>query len=116
MKQFNDDDISHMITNRLNEFTLQLSEHLSQTVQGAVKNTVNGKIDRMTTQLDAYIKEDMKWKKDEVQPVINWFDDYTRGKRMIMASVKWVSYIGGAVVALGGAWVIIKAFVIQQFK
>ncbi len=114
-----EDDINHKISTRLNEFTLQLSEHLSQTVAGAVKlavqEKVNGKIDKLTVKIDDYIKDDMDWKR-ESEDMRAWFKNFTLGKKMIINATKVISIIGGAIIALGGAWVIIKAFIAQQLK
>lgn len=102
----------------LNDFTLQLSEHLTQTVNGAVRvavqEKVNGKIDDMKSQLNTYIKSDMDWKKEIIQPVVDAFGNLNTGKRLLMGGVKWVALLGGAVVAVSGAWVVIKAFLSSQ--
>lgn len=47
----------------------QLQETIKETVENAVRATVNGKIDRMNTKLDTYIKEDNEWK-EQAQPTI----------------------------------------------
>lgn len=90
----------NLITNRLNEFTLQLSEHLAETVRGVVKVTVNGKIDNLKKTLDDHI--------EKVEPMMNQFEKFTIGKELAITGFRVVAWIGGLVVTLGGAYLIVK--------
>ncbi len=70
------DDQKNYMTDRLNHFTLELSEHLAQTVEGAVKVAVNGKIDSMRASLEIYKKDDAVWK-DRVEPMVRAYESAT---------------------------------------
>ncbi len=66
---------------RLNQFTMELGEHMAQTVQGAVraavadavKVNVNGKIDSLRGSLEAYKTEDAEWK-ERAEPMIKTYE------------------------------------------
>lgn len=91
--------VSKQVTEQLNTFTLQLSQHLSETVQGAVKFHINGKIDALTNKVDEYIKADNVWKK-EAQPVIDFYEHMSFSKKFLMGGVVALSAMIGLVVAI----------------
>lgn len=86
------------------EFKAELAEHLHQTVSGAVREgirvNVNGKIDSMRASLEAHILK--------VMPIMEQFEDFKRGKRIIILTFKAVAFIGGVIITLGGAYLVIK--------
>lgn len=75
-------------------------EHIANILKSTIESTVNGKINRLSEKLDTYIKEDMSWKAEKVEPLI---DAHKTIKNMAIF-LKWLA---GGVVALG---VIIKAW------
>ncbi len=47
----------------------QINRNIQDTVEAAITRTVNGKIDKLRSELNTYVKEDNEWK-DKVQPSI----------------------------------------------
>jgi hypothetical protein len=88
-----EEQLKNYMTDRLNTFTLELSEHLAQTVQGAVKATVNGKIDNIAKSLSVYIEEDMEWKK-RAEPSVRFFENVTFANDAVMWFLKLLAAIG----------------------
>ena len=72
---------------------------LQEAVAQTVKETVNGKIDRMNDKLDRYIEEDNRWK-ENAQPAITKMNDLTTGWKFILAVFGAIGVIAGSVVAL----------------
>lgn len=95
-------EAENMITNRLNEFTLQLSEHLAQTVQGVVKITVNGKIDAMTKILHE--------QNEQIAPMIKWFNEKIIIKNYSESQLRSILWWAGFISAVGGALIILREF------
>lgn len=91
------------MTDRLNHFTMELSEHIAQTIQGAVKTTVNGKIDSLRGSLEAYKEEDAQWK-ERVEPIIEAY-----------RSAKWVSKGAFGIVSFLAIMAGIIEFIIKVF-
>lgn len=85
-------DVADYISNRLNEFTLQLSEHLAQTVHGAVKETVNGKINDFRKEFNLYVEGDMKWK-ERANPAVDFFVNVTWSKKFFLGVIAFVATI-----------------------
>ena len=83
-----------LITERLNNFTLVLSEHVAQTVRDEVKITVNGKIDEMRRSFEMYKQEDFKWKNEQVRPMIDIFNNLKWGERVL---IRVGIFLGGLV-------------------
>lgn len=77
----------------------QFEETMRATVQqataDAVRITVNGKIDRLDTKLEAYIKEDNAWK-ESAQPTIDMGNN-ARGFGIIFMKIVGVLAAIGAV-------------------
>ena len=80
----------------------ELLKIIQDSIAEAVKITVNGKIDKLNYKLDKYIDDDNAWKKT-AQPVIDMGND----TRVFSKVVLWIA---GAIVAVGGAIVIICKF------
>lgn len=74
----------------------QLKQHVAETI----KITVNGKIDKLNDKIDNYIKEDNEWK-EKAEPVI----EMGINARGASAAVLWIA---GIVIAVGGAWLMIR--------
>lgn len=75
-------------------------EQLKEFVALTITTTVNGKIDRMNTKLDTYIKEDNLWK-EKAQPIID-LGNNARGASVVAL------WLAGFIAAIGGAYLIIK--------
>lgn len=88
-----EEQLKNYMTDRLNTFTLELSEHLAQTVQGAIKFHVNGKIDNLTKSLDLYIEGDAKWK-ERAEPSVIFFENVTFANGAVMWVLKLLAGIG----------------------
>jgi len=87
-------------------------------VQEAVRSTVNGKIDKLTSTLELHIEEDRKWK-EKVSPILDsipelkgvgvgvkWFSTFSRG----------IKSLSGVVLAIGaviGGFIAFIKFVLQ---
>ena len=106
-------EAENLITDRLNKFTLELSEHPSQTVQGSVKYTVrevvNGKIDKIQKDLTQYLADDKEWKA-KVEPVIEIYQNATNLQRVAIAISKTaVTLVAGA----AAVWAFVKFIVLS---
>lgn len=77
-------------------------EYIANILKGTVETTVNGKINRLSEKLDTYIKEDMAWKEEKVEPLI----DAHKTIKNLAVFLKWLA---GGIVALG---IIIKAWML----
>lgn len=102
-----EEDAKNMISDRLNTFTLQLSEHLSQTIRGEVKNVVNGKIDILTKDLSNYVEKDNQWKKEfkeKVDPALQAFEQGQVVTRIVIWCAKAMGFVGGGVIAFLTGW------------
>jgi hypothetical protein len=109
-------EAENLINTKLNEFTLQLSEHLSQTVQGSVKYTVrevvNGKIDKIQKDISQYIDADTKWK-EKVAPLIETYEAATNLQKMALTASKTsVTIVAGAT----ATWAFFKFIVLQAIQ
>lgn len=74
-------------------------EEMKSHIQTSIKSEVNGKIDRLTTSLQTYIKEDTAWK-IEAQPAIDVFKNLTGAGKIIVILAIGVSAIVGAISAV----------------
>lgn len=95
----NQDEVNKMIDARLNNFTFELGEHLSQSVQGAVKLAVNGKVESMRQELRAYIVKDDEWKA-KVEPVVYAFENLKWSGKLLLGIVVAVGTIAGAIITV----------------
>ena len=105
-----------LINTKLNEFTLQLSEHLLQTIQGSVKITVrevvNGKIDKIQNDLTRYHEEDKIWK-EKVEPIIEVYQNATSLQRIVISGSKFaITVVAGAT----AVWAFVKFVVVEAVK
>lgn len=95
-----EDEANKIITDRLNEYTLQLSEHLTQTVQGVVKLTVNGKIDHLTKILTSHIEAS--------KPSMDFISDIKGTNRVVQWLLKVIGLLGVASGVIWGAFNYLK--------
>jgi phage-related protein len=77
---------------------------IQETIKATIKETVNGKIDRMNTKLDEYIKDDNEWKQG-VTPSIETMKKTQNFAEGLLFILKFVGILGGAV---GVIWAAIK--------
>ena len=84
----------------MNKMTIEEFEQLKNALVETVKITVNGKIDRMNSKLDTYIKEDNEWK-ERAEPVIKMGNN-AKGASIV------VLWLAGVIIAIGGAWQILR--------
>lgn len=75
--------------------TMKHTEIISA-IQSAVKETVNGKIDDISTKFNAYVERDEAWKK-ESQPAIDAMKNLTVTKSTLISLGIFVTTIGGAI-------------------
>ncbi len=92
-------EIADYITDRLNSFTMQLSEHLSQTVSGTVRSTVNGKLDGFRKEFTDYVTGDLKWK-ERANPAIDFFINVTWSKKFILGVMGFLAAIFGLIIMI----------------
>ena len=85
-------EIENIVNERMNRYTLELSEHLLQTVQGAVKHEMN----TFTRKLDDYIKDDMEWK-ERANPAVDFFVNVTWSKKFILAVIGFMAALFGLI-------------------
>lgn len=74
-------------------------EHIKEAVREAVKEMVNGKIDKLSADFKQYVKEDMAWK-DTAQPAIDAFTNLKGTGKIIMALCAFIGTVVGAIIAL----------------
>ena len=86
------------IKNQINDVQSEQSTH----IKSAIKENVNGKIDKMTTMLEAYMKESKEWR-DSVSPSIEVMKSMQAFSKGTQFFLKLVIMIGGAVGVLYGA-------------
>lgn len=72
----------------------QLIEAINHSTVATIETTVNGKIRRIDEKLSEYIHEDLKWKEEKVEPLI----DAHRTVKNIAVFLKWLA---GTIVAVG---------------
>lgn len=77
---------------------------IKNSVETSVKETVNGKINRLDEKLDNYIAADTKWKEEKVEPLID-------AHRTIKNVANFLKWIAGVLAAIG---LIIKGFFIEH--
>ncbi len=109
-------EVENFINTKLNEFTLQLSEHLLQTIQGSVKITVkeavNGKIDKIQKDLTGYLDEDRAWK-EKVEPLIEIYQNATNLQKVAISIAKTILTLTAGATAL---WAFFKFVVIAAIR
>lgn len=45
----------------------------------------------------------------KMEPMFEWFDRFTVGKSILMNAAKMIAWLGGAIVAIGGAYYVIQS-------
>jgi hypothetical protein len=105
------------LTDRLNTFTLELSEHLAQTVAGSVKLNVNGKIDSLRDSFEAHKLEQAKYRdtskaeymelrlaidnnRKEFMPVVTIFENLNWSEKVLIKLGKLLAGIVAFVVSI----------------
>ena len=89
----------------MNEVELQkLIEAINKSTTTTVESVVNGKIKRMDDKLSEYIHNDLKWKEEKVEPLI----DAHRTIKNLGIFLKWSA---GIVVAVT---VLFKVFTLKE--
>lgn len=88
-------EVADYVTDRLNEFTLQLSDHIAQNIQGAVKITVNGKIDNLTKIVEAHILAS--------KPSMTFISDIQSANKVLQYIAKMVGVFGAIGTAIWAA-------------
>lgn len=68
----------------------------------SVQFHINGKINGLTTKLDAYIKDDNEWK-SKAEPVIKMGENAQGASKILL-------YLAGVILAIGGAYKILEGF------
>jgi len=81
----NRDDVEKMMDEKLDAYTLRLSAHLTETVQGAVKATVNGKIDDLHRKVD---------------PIVEIFNNLTSTQKVLLSIFKGILMLSAVIVAI----------------
>lgn len=85
-------------------------EQLNSAVQKAVKETVNGKIDRLSTDVKS-LRGELKAHVDIVQPIIEQFNDRRGFWNTLSTSSKNVALVGALIAGIG----ILVAFAKKAF-
>lgn len=80
-----------------------LVEKMQESIEKAIKENVNGKIDRLTNKIDGYILTDNDWKAT-AQPAIDAFKQGSTILNFAVGFVKVVAWLGGGVIAIGSAY------------
>lgn len=99
-----------LVTEKLNNFTFLLADHIEQSVQGAVKHEMGGKFQN----IDRYIKDDEEWKKDlsiNIKPALTAFNNGSIVLRVVIGTVKILGILGGALAALYGGLLAVKDYI-----
>lgn len=94
-------NMEHLIDSKIKDSVVFLGEHLAQSLQGVVKVTVNGKIDRLSEKLGNYIKEDMEWK-DRAEPLVKAYESNSFFWNSVIKKCKGIGTVGGAITLVGG--------------
>lgn len=68
---------------------------IEDTIKSTIKETVNGKIDRMKSQLDEYIKDDNEWKANAM-PSIETMRKTQNFLSVLIDMLKFIGIFGGA--------------------
>lgn len=76
-------------------------EEINNTIKSTIKTEVNGKIDRLNTKIDNYIKQDNQWK-DGVTPSIDIMKKMSGFASVGGAILKTAVLIGAASTAIWG--------------
>jgi hypothetical protein len=69
-------------------------EDLKKMLEAVVKETVNGKIDRLSVKLDDYIKEDTAYKAEDklrTQPVVDAFNNSKWSLKVFIGILKFLA-------------------------
>ncbi len=82
-------------------------ERTRETIAIAIKDVVNGKIDRLSTKIDEH---NAKHEQDMVRimPALESFEEWQRDKEVAAKSGKIVLWLAAFVTAVGSAWLIIR--------
>ena len=113
------EEVQKMILDTSNEQMLKIFDHLEQSIHGAVnvaindsvdtaiRKYVNGKIDRLSQSIadNAKIVSDHILR---VEPAMEQFEKFTLAKSIGVSLFKVVASIGGGLMAIGGAYEVIK--------
>lgn len=96
--------ILHFIQTSLSDLHKRFDTHnseMSEEVKKVIKETVNGKIDRMSAKLDTHI--------EKVEPMLEVFEKNKIVKMELAKGGKLILKTAGGVVTLGAAWMAIKS-------
>jgi hypothetical protein len=109
-------EMNDMINCRNEHLISEFAKTFSESMAGVQQATLQ-KVNDMSKEFKAYVIEDTTWKRDQVQPVLNWFENFTIGKRLSFNFVKSVGWAAGIIIAIGGAcaviWALVKYAIIQ---
>lgn len=113
------EDIKNLIMKEFAEFKGELGEHIAQSVQGAVKVTVNGKIDKINEKLDNYIMSDNTWKdeyktaddtwKEGLKPLMDIYKTASSAQKLLLVISKNAVTL---VLGVSAVWAFIKYIVL----
>lgn len=105
-------NMEKLINDKISESIIGLGDHLAQTVQGVVKITVNGKIDRLSEKLDTYIKADTEWKV-RAEPMLQSYEVTTRSWAL---TTNFAGNITKLLVAGAAIWAFVKYVILSAIK
>lgn len=106
MQKYSDEIILNAIQSGKSEtsgLVGDIMKRLDTAIEVSVKRHVNGNIIGIKQQLEDYIKDDMVWKSEQ--------EPYLKGLANLVGGGKILGTIGAGVVALSGAWLVIKSII-----
>lgn len=83
----------------MNKYTLEISEHLLQTVRGVVNDAITKKMEDFTRSFEEYVEDDLKWK-ERANPAVDFFVNVTWSKKFILAIIGFMATIVGFIALL----------------
>lgn len=89
-------------------------EHLHNSIRNTIKDVVNGKIDRMDTKIDNYIKEDLTYNIRMEEETAKWRKNADEKLELVSdmkSFTKVVLWLLGVLIVGGGAYQVILMFI-----